>query len=233
MLSDKLIHRYYFDDLGKLADGVAQFTATCLLDTLSRRKSVSLVLPGGKTPCIFLPALGALHLPWQQIYLTLSDERWVGTTDANSNEKQLREIFLRHMPIVPCFISLKTDHTHPEEAMNTIEAHLAAMPLPFDLVILGMGKDGHIASLFSGMRLDPHDTHLCQVASPPAAPSQRISLSFHALIKAKKIVFVILGEHKRQLLDHLLTATDETVPFVKLLKHQSVTVFESDAEPIN
>jgi len=192
-----------------------------------------LVLPGGKTPRLFLPQLSQLNLPWQRIQLTLSDERWISTTDTDSNEKQLREMFLKRMPNPPRFTPLKTDHTHPKDALGIIDAYLANMSLPFDLAILGMGEDGHIASLFPGMVLNMDNTHLCQVATPPAAPSLRISLSFRALMDTRRIVFVILGKSKQQLLDHLLSSMDEAIPFVKLLQHRSVTVFESDAQPIN
>lgn len=233
MSTDKLIDRRYFDDPRKLADSVIHFIETSLLESLASRNFASLVLPGGKTPCLFLPQLSKLNLPWQRIQLTLSDERWVSTTDIDSNERQLRDIFLKDLPCAPRFIPLKTDHAHPDEAMGVIQSQLAAMSLPFDLAILGIGEDGHIASLFPGMSLDSNDTHLCQVAAPPAAPSLRISLSFRILIEARQIAFVIHGKSKRRLLDRLQSSLDDAIPFVKLLQHCSIIVFESDAQPIN
>lgn len=229
MSTDKLIVRHYFGEPCKLVDGIARFAATSLLESLANKNFASLVLPGGKTPRLFLPQLGKLNLPWERVQLTLSDERWVSTTNPDSNEKQLREIFLKGMSSAPRFIPLKTDHAHPKEALSIIDAHLAGMSLPFDLAILGIGEDGHIASLFPGMTLDSHEAHLCQIATPPAAPSLRISLSFRTLVEARQVAFVILGKSKRQLLDRLLSSMDETIPFVKLLQHRSVTVFESDA----
>lgn len=232
MSTDKLINRHYFHDLRELVDGVVQFVANYLGNTFANQNHASLVLPGGKTPSAFLPQLSQLNLPWQRVHLTLSDERWVETTEVSSNEKQLREIFLQRMVTKPHFISLKTAHAHPSQAISTVNSNLASLPQPFDLVILGMGEDGHIASLFPGMPLDAHDTQLCQVATPPVAPSLRISLSFHALTESRKIAFVILGKSKRQRLDQLITSTNRDIPFVKLLQHQSVTIFESDAQPI-
>ncbi|MDT8364514.1 MAG: 6-phosphogluconolactonase [Nitrosomonas sp.] len=223
-----MIDRHYFHDRHKLANGVAQFAATCLLEALAKNDQASLVLPGGQTPRVYLAQLSQQNLPWQKIHLTLSDERWVNATDSNSNEKQLREIFLQRMRIAPHFIPLKTAHQHPDAAIDTVDAHLASMPLPFDLAILGMGEDGHIASLFPGMALDLDNTHLCQAATPPTAPTLRISLSFRALAKSRQILFIILGKSKRRLLDHLTTSTDTDIPFVKLLQYQSVEIFESD-----
>ena len=233
MPTDKLIDRHYFQDLRELGDSVAQHAASSLLDTLTQKNKVSLVLPGGQTPRIYLPQLRQQNLPWQRIYLTLSDERWVAATDSRSNEKLLHEQFLRKIQFPPHFIPLKTAHLQPDEAIDTIDTRLATMPLPFDLTLLGMGEDGHIASLFPGMMLNMDDTHLCQVATPPVAPSLRISLSFRVLAESRQILFVILGKNKRQLLDHLITSTDTTIPFVKLLRHRSVIIFESDAELIN
>lgn len=233
MPSGELTDRRYFAKPADLASAVAQFTATCLHHALLQKPAASMVLPGGTTPRLFLPEIAGLDLPWQRIQLTLSDERWVSTTANDSNERLLHECFLQHLPIAPCFSSLKTDHAHPGAAIEVIDTRLAAMPLPFDLVILGMGEDGHIASLFPGMPLDAHDAHLCQVAAPPIAPSLRISLGFRALIEAGQIAFVILGKNKRQRLNQLLSALDGRIPFVKLLQHRPVTVFESDTQSVH
>lgn len=228
MPAHHLIQRHYFSHLPELTDVFVRYASTILRDALSQKGEASLVVPGGQTPRAYLPQLGQQDLPWNQIYITLSDERWVNTCHQDSNERLLREHCLQYMRIPPHFISLKTSHAHPEQAIASLHTRLSAIPRPFSLTILGLGEDGHIASLFPGMTLDPAATRLCQAATPPAAPTLRMSLSFRALIASDHICLVITGNGKRRFLDQIIARPDPSLPFIKLLQHKPVTVFETD-----
>jgi len=228
-----LIDRQHFPNMSALADALAQFATSRLRNTLSEKGKASLVVPGGQTPRAYLPRLGQQDLPWQHIFVTLSDERWVSATHPDSNEQLVREHFLRYMRTQPHFTHLKTTHTHPDQATETVHTRLSKLPLPFSLTILGLGEDGHIASLFPGMALNPNATSLCQVATPPTAPSLRISLSFRALITSDQIILVITGKEKRRLLDRIIQTPDSNMPFVKLLQYKSVKTFETDTNQEN
>ncbi|MDF0677633.1 MAG: 6-phosphogluconolactonase [Nitrosomonas sp.] len=128
----------------------------------------------------------------------------------------------------PHFIALKTGHIHPDQAITDIDARLAELPQPFSLILLGLGEDGHIASLFPGMTLNPDTAGLCQIATPPAAPSLRVSLSLRALINSNRIILVITGKEKRRLVDQLIKSPDQNIPFVRLMQFKPVELFETD-----
>lgn len=228
MSSSHLAERHTFSDLSLLSEALAQSAAVTLRKAIERYGKASLVVPGGHTPVVYLPRLAQMDLPWQHVFITLSDERWVEPTSELSNERLVREHFLQHMQQQPHFIALKTEHTHPDQAITDIDARLAKLPQPFSLVILGLGEDGHIASLFPGMTLDPDSTSLCQTATPPAAPSLRISLSLRALINSDRIILVITGKEKRRLVDQLIESPDQNIPFARLMHFKPVELFETD-----
>lgn len=169
MSSSHLAERHAFSDLSLLSEALAQSVTVTLRNAIERYGKASLVVPGGHTPVVYLPRLAQMDLPWQQVFITLSDERWVEPTSEQSNERLVREHFLQHMQQQPHFIALKTGHIHPDQAITDIDARLAELPQPFSLVILGLGEDGHIASLFPGMALNPDTTSLCQTATPGSA----------------------------------------------------------------
>jgi len=211
-----------------LSEALAQSAAITLRNAIKQYGKASLVVPGGHTPAAYLPRLAQMDLPWQQIFVTLSDERWVEPTSEQSNERLIRKHFLQHMPQQPHFIALKTAHAYPDLAITDINTHLSKLPLPLSLVILGLGADGHIASLFPGMILDTNSASLCQAAAPPAAPSLRISLSLRALLNSDRVVLAITGKEKRQLVDRLVQSPDPDIPFVRLMQSRPVELFETD-----
>ena len=228
MSSSRLVERHAFSSLPSLSEALAQSVAVTLCKAIERYGKASLVVPGGHTPTVYLPRLAQMDLPWQHVFITLSDERWVEPTSELSNERLVREHFLQHMQQQPHFIALKTGHTHPDQAITDIDARLTKLPQPFSLVILGLGEDGHIASLFPGMTLDPDIASLCQAATPPAAPSLRVSLSLRALINSERIILVITGKEKRRLVDRLVESPDQNIPFVRLMHFKPIELFETD-----
>jgi 6-phosphogluconolactonase len=136
-------------------------------------------------------------------FITLSDERWVAPRHPASNERMVRQRLLRGKASAAHFIPLKTDDPAPGDALDAVDARVAAMPRPFDAVLLGMGEDGHFASLFPGnaalkIGLDPICAeNVTPVDAPGAAGSpHRLSLTLSALTDARWIVLIIRGEAK-------------------------------------
>lgn len=213
-----------------LAAAFASFAASILHNALVQHPTASLVVPGGQTPRNYLPALSHQALPWENVYITLSDERWVDTKADTSNERLVRDCLLKHKANKAHFIGLKTGHSHPSEALATVHERLSLLPLPFSLAILGLGEDGHIASLFPGTAYNQDTPYLCQAIYPPIAPSPRISLTLAALANSHHLVLVVTGIAKRQLLDQLIKRPDPLIPFVQLVQQcqSPVTIFETD-----
>jgi 6-phosphogluconolactonase len=218
------LQRKVFPGIEALSQGFADFAATALLDSLSRKPQATLVVPGGSTPRHYLPALAKCQLPWDRITVTLSDERWVDVNDAQSNEHLVKQHLMNHLPENSRFVGLKTDHGNPFDAIETIHQRLDKLPLPLSLTVLGLGEDGHIASLFPGMNPDLIDTHHCVAVAPPVAPSLRVSLSLKLLAQSEQIVLVVTGESKRRLLDHVCDSWNLALPVVWLLKQSYITI---------
>ena len=224
------LQRKVFPDIESLSQGFADFAATALQNTLNRKPQATLVVPGGSTPRHYLPALAKCKLPWDRITVTLSDERWVDVNDDQSNEKLIKQHLLSHLPANTSFTGLKTTHDNPFDVIEILHQRLDSLPLPVSLTVLGLGEDGHIASLFPGMNQDSLSAHHCIAVAPPIAPSLRMSLSLEMLANSEQIVLVVTGAGKRRLLDRVSDNPDLKLPIVWLLKRTTapVTVFETN-----
>lgn len=224
------MQRHVFPNIEELSQAFADFAATTLQNTLAHKPQATLVVPGGNTPRYYLPALAKCALPWDRIIVTLSDERWVDVNDAQSNEHLVKQHLMSHLPANTRFVGLKTQHDNPFDAVDEIHQRLDKLPLPLSLTVLGLGEDGHIASLFPGMNPDLTDTHHCIAVAPPIAPSLRVSLSLAMLAQSEQIALVVTGKNKRKLLDELTELPNSEKPLVWLLQQTNAPIiaFEMD-----
>jgi 6-phosphogluconolactonase len=200
-----------------LAQAVARAVAAAVQSGVRARGRASLVLPGGSTPESFLPAVAALPIPWEKVDVLLADERWVGEDSPDSNAAMLR----RHLLSAPGpsrarFVPLHNDA--PTAALG-VEAARAALPSsgqPYDLVLLGMGADGHFASLFPGSPrlaalLAPGNTERVAAVPAPAsaAPAvERITMTLAELRRADRLVLVLQSQRKLDALAGAFAAGD-------------------------
>lgn len=226
------LQRHYFPDIEQLSQSLAKYVETTLQNALTRNPQATLAVPGGNTPRHYLPVLAQCRLPWDRITVTLSDERWVDVDNEQSNEHLVKQHLMSHLPATTRFIGLKTQNDNPFDAVDAIQQRLDNLSLPLSLTILGLGEDGHIASLFPGMDLDSLSAHYCVAVAPPIAPSLRVSLSLTILAESEKIVLVVTGKKKRELLDQLNKYPDLRLPIVWLLQRtqSSVTFFETETK---
>lgn len=226
------MQRHVFPNIEELSQAFADFAATTLQNTLAHKPQATLVVPGGNTPRYYLPALAKCKLPWDRITVTLSDERWVDVNDEQSNEHLVKQHLMNHLPANTRFVGLKTQHNDPFAAVDEIHQRLDSLPLPLSLTVLGLGEDGHIASLFPGMNPDLLSRHHCVAAAPPLAPSPRISLSLAILADSEHVALVVVGKAKRRLLDQLNENPNQEIPLSWLLQRTQspITIFETDGE---
>jgi 6-phosphogluconolactonase len=186
-----------FPDPDALADAAADAVLAALTDALATRGHASLVGTGGRSPGPVYDRLAKAPIDWAHVAVTLSDERHVDTDSPNSNAHLLRErLFVGHAATAQ-YLPL-TDYAEPALKKLT----------PFDAVILGMGEDGHIASLIPGspvlaQGMDPKGAALTAESpegfgSPPVA---RITLTLSALLQSRAIFLLIAGEAKRQVIE--------------------------------
>ena len=130
------------------ARGLAAEVAGRLRSALAEQGQALLVVSGGRSPVAFLEALSEEPLDWSRITVSLADERWVPESHADSNAGLVRRHLLRGEAAKARFIGLYQPAASLEEAAELADHHLHELPLPIDVLVLGMGDDGHTASLF-------------------------------------------------------------------------------------
>jgi 6-phosphogluconolactonase len=202
-----VIHFHHAAASDWLARELARFVAQRLRSAVQLRGQALLVVSGGSTPVPFLTALSDEAIDWARVSITLADERWVPVDHPDSNEGLVRRMLYRGRAQAARLVSLHTDAVLPEQAEPVVEARLATLPWPADVTVLGMGGDGHTASLF------PHHVDLPRALSdqsgrclavappePPNVPVARMTLSRKALLDTRQLVVHITGASKMALL---------------------------------
>lgn len=194
---------YRYPDPAQLAAALCERISTCLHNALSRGASASLVLPGGRTPVALMQRLSHVPLDWRRVNVTLTDERLVAPGDARGNARLVRDHLLRHEAANARFVELDQGEHDPQRAVALADRALAAIPRPYDVVLLGMGEDGHTASLFPGSPLlgpASNGAHpMCAHVDTPAAPNvplPRLTLLPATLTDARLLLVAITGEPK-------------------------------------
>lgn len=195
----------------QLAAQLAEATCEALRQDLVQQKRALLVLSGGSTPVPYFEALAKQELPWERVDVTLADERWVSETDAASNARLVRRHLLQGRAAAASFVPLTTADETPEQGVETVTRRIEALTWPASLVVLGMGGDGHTASLFPDSReLELGLTTDAPVLAvrTPSQPQPRITLSADRLHQARRHVLHITGDDKRSVLARAMSGDD-------------------------
>lgn len=178
---------------------VARFDGV-VREAIATRGEASLLVSGGNTPQPLFERLATADWDWSRVHVTLADERWVPADHPHSNERLVRSTLLADPKTSGArFTGLYTGDALPGAAGPALEARLAEVPRPFDLVLLGMGADGHTASLFPGQpeTVRAFSEHCEWVANEaPDAPRERISLGPATLLDTRLLVFLLRGAEK-------------------------------------
>ena len=190
-----------FEDRLELARGLADSIAADLSTAIESRGEATLVVSGGSTPRPLFEELSRRPLAWDRVSVTLADERWVPVEDPASNEALVRRHLLTGEASGARWVGLVNEAATPEEGRDEIDRRLRSVPRPFDVLVLGMGGDGHTASLFPDAAelaegLDTSHDRSCLAVRPPEAPHPRLSLTLAALLDSRRIVLHITGAEK-------------------------------------
>jgi 6-phosphogluconolactonase len=195
-----------------LAEGLALKVAKQLSDAISASGTATLVVSGGRSPVAFFQHLAKQDLDWANVVITLADERWVPVEHADSNAHLLKRYLLQGPAAKARFLSLYSAAANLEEAAQRADRLLAELP-PIDVLVLGMGDDGHTASLFPNSpnleeALKPNGSRRCWPMLAPSVPHQRLSMSRALLASAKATVLSISGQSKLTTLSAALAGDD-------------------------
>jgi 6-phosphogluconolactonase len=204
-----LLQRREFADGAQLAPAFAQWTADLLQRSVDERGEALLVVSGGTTPKRFFAALAEQTIDWARVAITLADERCVADDNPRSNALLLRQTLLRDRAIAARFTPLADSRLSPDQELAAANARIADLPLPADLVILGMGDDGHTASWFPGgdhlaEALDPGTKKLVLPMRAPAAPEPRLTLTARVILRARTLALHVEGADKTATLGRAL-----------------------------
>lgn len=201
--------RVYADEAA-LAAAAAEEFARAATDAVQQHGKFAVALAGGRTPRALYELLGRNDhwrnaVPWAQTHFFWTDERCVPPTHADSNYRMAHEAMLSHVPVLAGNIHrVRGEDPDPAKAAADYEAELRAFfgacvpasPPRFDLVLLGMGADGHTASLFPGTPVLNERVAWAAAVYVPAQKSHRVTLTFPVLNAAGRIVVLVSGHEK-------------------------------------
>ena len=219
-----------FESQTALADALAARIAKMLRGAISKRGYASLVVSGGTTPVPMFAALSQVDLEWDNVLISLVDERWVNITEKDSNENLVRTHLLRNKAAAAGFIGMKTGAATASAGEKECAARLNRIPMPFDIIVLGMGKDGHTASLFPraarlSAAVDMASNHICMAIAPARAAHERMTLTLPAILNSREIIVHISGQVKMKVYEKAITeGLSEEMPIRYVLRQTKVPV---------
>jgi 6-phosphogluconolactonase len=198
-----------YDSLDELADAVAGDVGFIIESAVDARGSSLIAVPGGSTGPAIFPKLAAQKLPWKKVAIIPTDDRLVPIDDERSNVRAIAKTFL---PLGARVVPIATEIADHKLAGNSADARLQDLPWPPDLTWLGMGSDGHTASIFAGPDLqDALDAPKARRAvgvmpdpMPQDAPVARVTLTRASILSSRTVLITISGEEKRRVLEQAI-----------------------------
>lgn len=197
----KNMNLHKFDNRDDLAEVFSSEIAHQLDRAIQIRGKATIAVSGGQTPLKLFKLLSQAELDWTRVAVTLVDERWVGPDDERSNERMVKQNLLVGRAAFAQFAPLYVDGSSPEKASLQLCQDIVKLPLPFDVVLLGMGTDGHTASYFCDAdnlvdATNPDASMPVVAINSVSAGEPRVTLSLPMLITGRFIALHIEGQEK-------------------------------------
>lgn len=217
-----------FDAREALIEALVAHLHALIESAVAARGQAVLALSGGSTPIPVYAAIAQHRMDWPKVRFVLVDERWVDADHPASNETALRHALAPALAAGASLVGMKTPHATAGQGLDSCLARYRTLAMPFDVVLLGMGEDGHTASLF------PHAVGLMQALAAEAPPcavihaqhsavtganTERMTLTLPAIINTREIILLITGEGKQRVLEQALgDGAVEAMPVRALLQ---------------
>lgn len=227
-----------FTNYEELSSACADYIQSLSEATLARKQHFSIAFSGGKTPKQMLEYLADKEIQWSKTHIFLADERCVSLSDSLSNFLLIKESLLSK-------IQIPQENTHPinpdlsspeqtaQDYEETIRAFFKTGNLPvFDLIVLGLGEDGHTASLFpEDATIGKHSEWVRAIKTPQVAPHvPRITLSMAVISNAAHIVFLISGKSKAPKVKEVIYQKNSTLPAALVRPENGTLMFYLDED---
>lgn len=219
-----MAHRFNtFANGADLAEALATRVAAVLAEAIATRGEAAIAVSGGSTPKAFFKALSAKDIDWKKVVITLVDERFVPPESDRSNHALVAAMLLKDKAEAAKFLPLYHAVFDPEDAAFVATGDVKRLPRPFDVVILGMGGDGHTASFFPGgdhleQALNPRTPRSVITMRAEGAGEPRLTFTFSALQDARLLVLHIEGEAKKPVIDKALAeGADSLLPIGRVI----------------
>ena len=221
-------HLTEFSSRDDLDCALASTVTNLLSEAIKKKGKASIAVSGGSTPKAFFNLLSRSEIDWSKVTITLADERWVALDSQESNTRLVHENLLQNNAATANFFHLKQCDKLCTETLADLNLAAKNSLLPLDVLILGMGEDGHTASLFPCSEqivqgLDETNINALLSVEPKNAPHRRISFSFSSLSASENVFLHLCGENKKTVLNKALNGDDAfEMPVRAFLKHSSL-----------
>lgn len=207
-----------------------------LTKSIDEKGFASFIVPGGTTPAPIFKKLSHLNLKWEKVSVIPSDERWIDVSSEQSNQRLIKENLLINEAKKSKFIGLKNNSPSAAEGEKITQEKLKQLDLPFNIVMLGMGNDGHFASLFPGCpqlseALDIASEKLCSAINANGCSvagefTERMSLTLSAILNSQLIIILITGKEKLKVMREAIKETNFMKKPIAALLTQTKTPVE-------
>lgn len=210
-----------FPNINELSLRAAEAAVKTINNAVHAAGRCSLVLSGGSTPRTLYALLASRfreQIPWAQVHVFWGDERYVPAGDAHSNYRMAKETLLDHVPcpaanVHPMWTHFAVQDDAARDYEATLRKYFVGQPFEFDLVLLGLGPEGHTASLFPGSPALSESIRWVLAVTAPADPPLRLTLTLPVLNRAANAYFLVTGSNKARALQHVLTGTADLHTF--------------------
>jgi len=219
-----------FASQADLVTAITVRIAHSLTAAIGKRGCASLAVSGGTTPMPMFEALSRVDLEWDKVVVFLVDERWVAVSEKDSNENLVGTHLLKNKAAAAGFIGMKTAAVNASGSEKECAERLKGIPTPYDVMVLGMGGDGHTASLFPGAEKLPAAVNMtsgriCMAISPATAAHERMTLTLPAILNTREIIIHISGADKRKVYEKAISGgLLQEMPVRYILRQEKVPV---------